>query len=245
MPVSASGARLEQRAAEAGAAAEVEHRGVVPARIGQVLDHQVVALVAEDADQMVVELFGVVVEQAFDVGGRRGRGRRGAADAGEEPFVQLRVAAALARLRVRLRRLLEPTHLAQQAAALAPHLGQLRRALDHTVVGGEGLLLQTHAGQGDGADAEGIDVARLCCEHRVGRGDRLDRPVHPQACRAEVEQGRDPARHRLEGGEEGALGILETARLQGRQALQEQLLARFERRGARGGGSDRFHLRPV
>ena len=179
---------------------------------------------------MVVELGRVVVEQALDVVGRRRRRRCGAADAGQEVVVEGGIAAARSRLRVGQGCLVEAAHLAQQAAALAPHLGQARVGGHHPVVGGERLLLQAHAGQGDGADAEGVDVARLGGEDGVGGGDRLDRPVHPEARGAEIEQGRRPPGHGLERSDEGALGVLETPRLEGRQALEEQPPGRLEGR---------------
>ena len=231
----------QERAAEAGAAAEVERRVVAGAgERDEPLDEAAMSLVAKRAHDVGIEVVGVAVEEAGDVGARRRRhGAR--LDRCQVELVQRRVGAVAQRFAERPRRLVEAAGLAQQRAEAAPGRGMVRVEGEQAPERRQRVLGAAELRERGRAVEQRIGAVALDGEGRVGAGERVVRPRQAQLDRGQVDQRRRATGHERQRGLVAALGLGEVAGLLAGEAGEELGLGGFEgfvhaRRGEGEGG---------
>ncbi len=171
----------QQRAAQSGAAAEVERVAVGPAIHGdQLVDEPGVGPIAQAGDEMLVEGLGIVVEQGLHIVARRRRRRCTARHRGEVVGVQIGVGAVAECLAKSVRGLVEPTELAQQRAAAAPGIEPRRIDGEDALEGRERLAASFEPLERLAAPEPAFDDVAIPCQQAIEGGQGFIEPAQPQ-----------------------------------------------------------------
>ena len=225
------GPAREQRAAQAGAAAQVEH-AAPRLRGAEQVDQRAVRAVAEHLHEMPVEVAGIGVEEPLHIARGRARWCVFAAHRGKVVAVQSGIGAVRDGLLVGVRGLVEPAAFAQHRAGLAPRLRLPGFDPAHGLEGNQRFGMPVQFGQRMGAMQPGIGVVGFEREHRVGGGERVTRAPEREPDRGQIDERGDAPRQEFERGHEALLGRHVPAGLQLGQTVEKQRLRGIEIGGA-------------